>query len=92
MPSIRDEKILFQRASSDPYGAAGEPPGEPSAPGLGVDEPRPGLSVERVEDALEQARLRDAVGKLSEQERRQLAETMVAELAEGHELPEEVNE
>jgi hypothetical protein len=31
--------------------------------------------------------LRDAIGKLSGQERRELAESMVAELAEGHELP-----
>src|SRR4249920_2309651 len=35
MPSTQD-KILFQRASSDPYGAGGEPPGE--SPGvLGTD-------------------------------------------------------
>jgi putative transposase len=36
---------------------------------------------------LERARLRDAIGKLSEQDRRELAETMVVEIAEGHELP-----
>src|SRR6266487_2472922 len=92
MPSTQEQKIPFQRASSDPYGAGGEPPGEPPAPRLGELESRSGLSEEQVREALEQARLRDAVGRLSEQERRQLAETMVAELAEGHELPGEFDE
>ena len=91
MPSTQD-KILFQRASSDPYGAGGEPPGEPPAPRLGLDSAGPRLSEEQVSGALEQARLRDAIGKLSRQERRQLAETMVAELADGHELPGEFDE
>ena len=91
MPSTQD-KILFQRASSDPYGAGGEPPGEPPAPRLGLDSARPRLSEEQVSEALEQARLRDAIGKLSGQERRQLAETMVAELADGRELPGEFDE
>ena len=92
MPSTQEKKIPFQRASSDPYGAGGEPPGGPTAPRLGVGSARRGLSEEQVSEALEQARLRDAIGELSEQERRQLAETMVAELAEGHELPGEFDE
>ena len=50
------------------------------------------MTQERVEEALERARLRDAIGTLSEQERRELAETMVAEMAEGRELPGEFNE
>ena len=50
------------------------------------------MSEEQVREALEQARLRDAVGRLSEQERRELAESMVAELSEGHELPGEFDE
>ena len=41
---------------------------------------------------MEQARLRDAIGKLSEYERRQLAESLVAELADGRELPGEFEE
>jgi putative transposase len=45
------------------------------------------LSEERVSEALEQARLRDAIGRLSEQERGRLAESLVAEMAEGRELP-----
>jgi hypothetical protein len=70
MPSTRQEKIPFQRACSDLYGADGGPPGEPPAPRLGVDSPRPGLSEEQVSEAVEQVRLRDAIGKLSEQEAR----------------------
>ena len=91
MPSIQD-KIPFQRASSDPYGACGEPPGVPPAPRLGVESARHGLSEEQVSEAVEQARLRDAIGKLSEHERRQLAESLVAELADGRELPGEFEE
>ena len=87
MPSTQEQNIQFQRVSSDLYGAGGEPPGEPPAPRLGVESPRRGLSEEQIGEALEEARLRDAIGKLSDQERRQLAETMVAEMAEGHELP-----
>ena len=92
MPSIK-EKNLIQRATvPDLYGASGEPPGEPLARRLGSDHIERGLSEQQIGEALERARLRDSVGKLSEQERRRLAETMVAELAEGHELPEELNE
>ena len=83
MPSTQGKRIPFQRVSSDPFGAGGEPLGESPAPRLGELESGSGLSEEQVGEALEQPRLRDAVGRLSEQERRQLAETMVAELAEG---------
>ena len=91
MPTTQD-KILLQRAYSDQYGAGGEQTGEPPAQRLGLDSARPRLSEEQVSEALEQARLRDAIGKLSGQERRQLAETMVAELADGSELPGEFDE
>jgi putative transposase len=50
------------------------------------------LSEELVEGAVEQARLRTAIGEMPEQERRRLAEAVLDELAEGHELPDEVNE
>jgi len=92
MPSSQETKIPFQRACSDLYSAGGEPLGEPPAPRLGAESARRGLSEEQIGEALEQASLREAVGKLSEQERRELAETMVSELADGHELPEELNE
>jgi len=92
MPSTQEKKFSFQRACSDRYGAGGEPPGEPPAPPPSAGESRSGLTQERVEEALERARLRDAIGTLSEQERRELAETMVAEMAEGRELPGEFNE
>jgi hypothetical protein len=72
--------------------AGGEPLGEPPAPRLGVERARSELSQEQVGEALERARLREAIGKLSEQERRQLAESMVAEMAEGRELPGEFSE
>ena len=91
MPSTQ-QKIRFQRASSDPYGAGGEPPGKPPAPRLGEPESRSGLSEEQVREAVEQARLRDAVGSLSGQERRQLAESMVAELSEVTSSPGEFDE
>jgi putative transposase len=84
MPSTQQKKISFQRACSDLYAAGG---GEPPAPLLGVDSARGGLSEEQIDEALEQARPRDAIGKLSEQDRRELAESLVAELGDGHELP-----
>jgi putative transposase len=92
MPSTQEKRIPFQRACSDPYSAGGEPPGEPPAPRLEIDTARPGLSEEQIEEAVARARVRDAIGKLSEPERRALAETMVAEMADGKELPGEFNE
>ena len=50
------------------------------------------MSEELVEGALEQARLRTAIREMPEQERRRLAEAVLDELSEEHELPEEVNE
>ena len=84
--NTRDKRISFQRACSDPYGAGGEPSGSPPA----LPESREsdsGLSEEQVSEAVEQARLRGAVGKLSERERRELAETVVAEFSEGPSCP-----
>src|SRR5258705_10356450 len=77
MPSTQQKNIPFERACSE---------GSYVKPLLELENQR-GLSEEQVSEALERARLRDAIGKLSEQDRRELAETMVAEIAEGHELP-----
>jgi putative transposase len=92
MPSTQDKRISFQRACSDPYGAGGEPSGSPPAPPRSPGESDSGPSEEQVSEAVEQARLRGAVGKLSERERQELAETVVAEFSEGRELPEELGE
>ena len=86
MPSTQEKRIPFQRACSDPYSAGGEPPGEPPAPRLEIDTARPGLSEEQIEEAVARARVRDAIGKLSEPERRALAETMVALVLAGEVL------
>jgi hypothetical protein len=50
------------------------------------------LSEQLVEGAVEQARLRTAIREMPEQERRRLAEAVLDELSEEHELPDEVNE
>jgi hypothetical protein len=50
------------------------------------------LSDELIGEALGQARVRSTLAQLSEQERHELAETLVLELAEGHELPDELGE
>jgi putative transposase len=92
MPSTQEKRFVDIDGSRDLLGAGGEPSGEPPAPRLGLGEPRHGLSREGVEEAVDRARMQRAVGKLSEQERRELAESMLCELAEGRELPEELNE
>jgi putative transposase len=91
MPHIQEKKNVCQ---PDPalYGAGGEPLGEPPAPPPGFGTASRGLSEQLVEGALEQARLRTAVREMPEQERRRLAEAVLDELSEQHELPEEVNE
>ena len=59
MPSTK-EKFFESASCPDPYGAGGEPPGEPTAPPL---ERRPlgGLSQELVDGAVDRARLRGMV-------------------------------
>ena len=59
MPSTKERSPQSVRVSS-PYGAGGEPPGEPPAPPWGSREPR-ALDQERVDDAVERARLRGMV-------------------------------
>src|SRR6516165_3260780 len=59
MPSTK-EKFFESASDPHPYGAGGEPPGEPPAPPLGGREPR-ALSRERVGDAVDRARLRGMV-------------------------------
>ena len=61
MPSTQ-QKIPFQRACSDPYGAGGEPPGEPLAPPLRSAEASRPLSEEVVQEALDHARLKKIGG------------------------------
>ena len=91
MPSITDTKKFSERELSR-YGAGGEPLGEPPAPPPGVGTAFRGLSEELVEQALEGARLTTAIRELPEQERRRLAEAVLDELSEEHDLPEELNE
>ncbi len=60
---LTKEKYSSQRAiDPQPYGAGGEPPGEPSAPPLEGRELRT-LSQERVDDAVDRARLRRMVAR-----------------------------
>ncbi len=91
MPSITDKKKFSEREFST-FGAGGELLGEPSAPSAGIPAGSRGLSEQLVEQALEGARLRTAIRGLPELERKRLAAAVFDELAEGHELPEEVNE
>jgi putative transposase len=88
MPSTQETNIPFQRVSSDLYGAGGEPPARPP----GFEPASGGLSEQLIEQALEGARLRSAIRALPEAERRRLAEAVLDELGEEHELPEEVSE
>jgi putative transposase len=89
MPSTQQKKISFQRACSYPYGAGGEPPGEPPAPPLRSAEALRPLSQELVDEALEQARLRRSVADMSDEAREELLEALVDQLrAERGELPE----
>ncbi len=56
MPSSK-EKFFESASDPQPYGAGGEPPGEPTAPRL-EGPPHRGLSRELVDDAVDRARLR----------------------------------
>jgi putative transposase len=60
MPSTKEKKFLESASSPHPYGAGGEPPGEPPALPLESREPR-ALSRARVDDAVDRARLRGMV-------------------------------
>src|SRR5450755_1572432 len=82
MPSTKQEKILFQRASSDLYG--GEPLGEPPPPGARRAFSAP--SEERVEEAIERSRLCRAVSELDQDlraERGELPEAVTDRLLDG---------
>ena len=59
MPSTR-EKFFEPASDPQPYGAGGEPPGEPPAPSLERRQ-RSGVRQERVDDAVDRARLRRMV-------------------------------
>jgi putative transposase len=92
MPSTT-EKSSFQRARvSDLVGAAGEPPGEPVAPPLRSAESSRRLSQERIEETLDLARLRARLSGLPEEDRAELIEALLEQLADGRELPDELSE
>jgi hypothetical protein len=93
MPSTTQDRIQFHCASSDLYGAGGEPLGEPPAPPSRSSQTSRGLSGELIEEALDRARLRSIVSELSQERRHELIEAVLDELAEGREqLPEVLNE
>jgi putative transposase len=92
MPSTQ-EKIPFQRACSDLYGAGGEPLGEPPAPRLGSAEAARPVSEEVVEEALGRARLRGSVAGMSGEKREELVDALLDQLKAGRdELPDELRE
>jgi putative transposase len=93
MPSTK-EKSSSQRARvSDLVGAVGEPPGEPAAPPLRSAEASRRLSQERVEEALDRASLRARLSALPEEDRAELIEALLEQLADGREeLPEQLGE
>jgi putative transposase len=93
MPSTTQDRIQFHCASSDLHGAGGEPLGEPPAPPSRSSQTSRRLRDELIEEALDRARLRSIVGGLPEEQRHELIEAVLDELAEGREqLPEELNE
>ena len=93
MPSTQEKKIPFQRAWSDPYGAGGEPPGEPPAPPLRSARAARPLSEEVVEEALGRARLGRSVAGMSDDARETLIDVLLDQLrAERDELPDELRE
>jgi putative transposase len=93
MPSIQEEKNLFERDSLALYGAGGEPLGETPAPPPGIGTASRELSEELVEQALERARLRTAVGELSGDARERLVDGLLEQLSEQRgQLPEELRE
>ena len=89
MPSTKEKTPPVCAHSLPPYGAGGEPLGEPPAP-----PPRASgsISQELVDEALEQLRLARALGELSEQDRSQLLEAALEQFAAGRELSEELRE
>jgi putative transposase len=89
MPSIQ-QKNPFSEPNLLLAGAGGEPPGEPPAPPPPVGSR--GISQELIDQALEHARLKRAFGDMSEQDRSQLLEAVLDQLADERELPEELRE
>ena len=85
MPLIK-EKFLDSASVCDPYGAGGEPSGEPSAPPPGTRAAR-GLSEPRVDDAVDRARLRSMV-KRADGER--IPDEVIDQLLAGASSEEEI--
>src|SRR5689334_22967993 len=93
MPSTKEKSSSQSARVSDLVGAAGEPPGEPAALPLSSAERSRTLSRELVDEAIDLARLRARLSGLPEEDRAELIEALLEELAEGgEELPEDVNE
>ena len=93
MPSTKETNFFSQRDSLDLYGAGGEPLGEPAAPPLGSGGGSRGLSGELIEDAIGSSRLRRAVADLGDEQRADVVERLLEQLADGRgELPEDVSE
>jgi putative transposase len=89
MPSTK-EKFFESAIDLRPYGAGGEPPGEPTAPALEGREPR-ALRQELVDDVVDGAvgrrRLRQALGVPSD---RRISDEVIDELLAGASTEEEI--
>src|SRR5579884_1841866 len=85
MPSSQEKKNQFQLDCLDLGGAGGEPLGEPPAPPPGVPGTRRGLSSEQVEEAIARARFGRAVADLDDEQRAELVDGLLEQLAEGRE-------
>jgi putative transposase len=90
MPTTKEKKFFESATDPHPYGAGGEPPGEPPAPSLEGREPR-GLSQELVDDVVDGAagrrRVRQALGMPSD---RRIGDEVIDELLAGASTEEEI--
>jgi putative transposase len=86
MPSTKNRNDV--RASvSNPYGAGGEPPGEPSAPPSRLEQRRSKISGRLVDDAVDRARLRSMV-EFGDGER--ISDEVIDELLAGAKTEQEI--
>jgi putative transposase len=87
MPSTKEKKIDFQRASSDLYGAGGEPLGEPPAPPPSPRPQRSRISQQLVDDAVDRAKLRWMV---SRPDGERISDEVIDQLLAGAKTEEEI--
>ena len=91
MPTTKQKNPLQRATDLQPYGAGGEPPGEPPAPRLGSEATRGALRQELVDGAVEVAagrrRLRQALGVPSD---RRISDEVIDELLAGASTEEEI--